>query len=539
MYRRPTLIMIMLGLAPVLRSSAQETQSFSQRVSAIIQRPEYKHATFGIEIYSMDTEEPLFTLNAEKMFTPGSTTKLLTEGTALELLGKDYRFHTAIYRTGAIDSDHTVDGDVILVASGDPDLSGRIQPDGTLAFENEDHSYGGTPMTKAVPGDPLKVMRELAHKLRAKAIKTIRGRVLVDTSLFPEGDRELGTGVVISPVSVNDNLLDLTITPGAAANEPAGLAISPQTSYVKIVNKIVTSAAGSGFHVDDPAEVANPDGTYTVTLSGSTPTGGPSILISYAVSQPSRFAESELVACLREKGIVATLPAPNEKTDFGQYTGFYTPENMVAEHTSPPLSEEVKVTLKVSQNLHASMTPYILGAVLGKAKTHIDQAGFDLERTFLQKGGLDLSGASQADGAGGAGSAFFTPDFMVHYLSYMAKQKDAALFEKALPILGRDGTLSDIQTNSPAAGHVFAKTGTFGSTDMLNNKLMLNGKGLAGYITTAQGQHLAFALYVNHVELPLDNPNAVRDTAGQALGEIAAAAYLEPIDSHSLDPGQE
>jgi D-alanyl-D-alanine carboxypeptidase/D-alanyl-D-alanine-endopeptidase (penicillin-binding protein 4) len=246
-----------------------------------------------------------------------------------------------------------------------------------------------------------------------------------------------------------------------------------------------------------------------------------------------------LVACLREKGIVATLPAPNEKTDFGQYKGFYTPENTVAEHTSPPLSEEVRVTLKVSQNLHASMTPYILGAVLGKAKTNIDQAGFDLERSFLQKAGLDLSGASQADGAGGAGSAFFTPDFMVHYLSYMAKQKDAALFERALPILGRDGTLSDIQTNSPAAGHVFAKTGTFGSTDMLNNRLMLNGKGLAGYITTARGQHLGFALYVNHVELPLDDPNAVRDTAGQALGEIAAAAYLEPIDSQTLAPGQE
>jgi D-alanyl-D-alanine carboxypeptidase/D-alanyl-D-alanine-endopeptidase (penicillin-binding protein 4) len=531
--------MIMLGLALVFGSSAQENQTFSQRVSAIIHRPEYKHATFGIEIYSMDTEEPLFTLNAEKMFTPGSTTKLLTEGTALELLGKDYRFHTAIYRTGPIDSDHTVNGDLILVASGDPDLSGRIQPDGTLAFESEDHSYGGTPMTKVVPGDPLKVMREFADQIASKGIKKISGRVLVDTSLFPEGDRELGTGVVISPVSVNDNLLDLTVTPGAAANDPAGLAISPQTSYVKIVNKIVTSAVGSSFHVDNPAEVANPDGTYTVTLTGSTPVGGRSILISYAVSQPSRFAESELVACLREKGIVATLPAPNEKTDFGQYKGFYTPENTVAEHTSPPLSEEVRVTLKVSQNLHASMTPYILGAVLGKAKTNIDQAGFDLERSFLQKAGLDLSGASQADGAGGAGSAFFTPDFMVHYLSYMAKQKDAALFERALPILGRDGTLSDIQTNSPAAGHVFAKTGTFGSTDMLNNRLMLNGKGLAGYITTARGQHLGFALYVNHVELPLDNPNAVRDTAGQALGEIAAAAYLEPIDSQTLAPGQE
>jgi D-alanyl-D-alanine carboxypeptidase/D-alanyl-D-alanine-endopeptidase (penicillin-binding protein 4) len=196
----------------------------------------------------------------------------------------------------------------------------------------------------------------------------------------------------------------------------------------------------------------------------------------------------------------------------------------------------VKVTLKVSQNLHASMTPFLLGVILGKAKAHIDRAGFDQERSFLQRANLDLAGASQADGAGGAGSAFFTPDFMVHYLSYMAKQKDAVLFQKALPILGRDGTLAEIQTDSPAAGKVFAKTGTFASEDMLNHKLLLNGKGLAGYMTTADGHHLAFALYVNHVSLPLDDPMAAQETAGQALGEMAAAAYQLPIDRPTLPP---
>lgn len=530
MSRRPLLILILLCCVPVAESWAQQPQTFSQRVSSIVSRPEYKHATFGIEIFSLDTQEALFTMNAQQFFTPGSTTKLLTEGTALALLGKDFRFHTPIYRTGGIDSRGVLNGDLVLVASGDPNLSNRIQPDDTLAFENEDHSYGGLPNTKAVPGDPLKVIRELADQIAAKGIKQVHGRVLVDTSLFPEGDRELGTGVVISPVSVNDNVLDVTITPGAKANAPAAVAVSPRTAYVTIINKVVTSPAGSILHLDDPSDVASPDGTYTVTLTGSVPAGGHPTLIAYPVSLPSRFAETELLECLREKGIAAGLPSVTDKVDFAQEARFYKPENLVAEQVSPPLSEEVKVTLKVSQNLHASMTPFILGATLGKAKTHIDQAGFDQERSFLRNADLDLSGASQADGAGGAGSAFFTPDFMVHYLAYMAKRKDATLFQNALPILGRDGTLADIQTDSPAAGHVFAKTGTYGSTDMLNNKLMLNGKGLAGYITSAGGQHLAFALYVNHVELPLDKPTAAQEIAGQALGEIAAAAYLLPID---------
>src|SRR5690349_8038413 len=113
---------------------AQDTKSFETRVQAIMARPEFAHSRFGIELYSLDSNQPVYTLNQQQLFVPGSTTKLLTEGTALELLGDDYRFHTRIYRTGTVKGD-TIDGDLVLVASGDPNLSNRIQPDGTLAFE--------------------------------------------------------------------------------------------------------------------------------------------------------------------------------------------------------------------------------------------------------------------------------------------------------------------------------------------------------------------------------------------------------------------
>jgi D-alanyl-D-alanine carboxypeptidase len=85
----------------------------------------------------------VYKLNESKLFVPGSTTKLLSEGTMLEILGADYRFHTKIYRTGPIAKDGTLQGDLVLVASGDLDLSNRIQPEDTLTFEDEDHSYGG------------------------------------------------------------------------------------------------------------------------------------------------------------------------------------------------------------------------------------------------------------------------------------------------------------------------------------------------------------------------------------------------------------
>ena len=78
------------------------------------------------------------------------------------------------------------------------------------------------------------------------------------------------------------------------------------------------------------------------------------------------------------------------------------------------------------------------------------------------------------------------------------------VFYNALPALGKDGTLWNIQTTSPAAGHVFAKTGTYGAFDALNRDLMVTGKGLAGYTTTQEGRHLAFAIYANHVAVPSD-----------------------------------
>lgn len=517
-------------LSAAQATRAQKDSALADQIHAIASRPEYKHSTFGVEVYSLDEEKVVYALHGQELFTPGSTTKLLTEGTGLELLGSDFRFRTRVYRTGPITAGGVLKGDLILVAGGDPNLSGRIQPDGTLAFENMDHSYDGSPDTKAVPGDPLFAIRELSAQVAAHGVREIKGRVLVDASLFPEGDRELGTNVVVSPISVNDNVVDLTVSPGSKEDALVGLNISPASSYVSFVNKITTGPAGSKPDIKPPADVTNADGSHTVTLTGKFPLGGSPILYTYPVPEPSRFAQVTFAEALREKGIKAIVPVPADKIDFKAFSSNYTQENVLAEHISPSLSEETKVALKVSQNLHASMMPFILGAIVGHKTQDIDQGGFDLEHDFLAKAGLDLSGASQADGAGGAQSAYYTPDFMVHYLAFMAKQKDFALFEKALPILGRDGTLWNIQPNSAAAGHVFAKTGTFGSYDALNKNLMLNGKGLAGYTITADGRHLAFAAFVNRVPISMDDPEAAQKIAGQALGEIADAIYSTPSD---------
>jgi N-acyl-D-amino-acid deacylase len=515
---------------------AQTAPTLPERIQAIMHRPEFAHSSFGIEVYSLSTGNVIYQLNPNQLMVPGSTTKLLTEGSVLDLLGGDYRFTTRVYRTGPVARNGTLKGDIILVASGDPNLSGRIKPDGTLGYEQSDHSYGG-PDSKGL-GDPLLVIRELAAQIAQKGIKAVKGRVLVDTTLFPEGSRELGTNIVISPIVVNDNVVDVIASPSDKEGATVNLEISPQTSYVRFINQATTGKADAKADLNYTEEKLNPDGTRTVTVTGSLPLGKPYGMAAYAVPEPSKFAATVLTEALREKEVSIQLGLRAPPPQFKTLAANYKPENLLAEHISPPLKEDVKITLKLSQNLHASMGPFLLGALVAHKQSDIDQAGFDAEHDFLKKAGLDLTAAAQSDGAGG--NAFFSADFMVRYLEFMSKQKQFDDFFQDLPILGRDGTLSKIQVNSPAAGHVHAKTGTYDVYDALNKDLMVTGKGLAGYIDTTNGDRLAFAAYINNVPVTMDDREATQKIVGEALGEVAAAAYdALPASSAAMQTSSE
>lgn len=509
-------LLFSFALAPL--SPAQET--LAARIQKVADRPEFARANFGIEFLDLATGKILYSHDANKLFVPASTTKLLTEGTLLAKLGPDYRFHTKIYRTGSLDKKGRLKGDLILVAGGDPNLSNRARPDGTLAFEDEDHSYGGP----AVSGDPLAVIKDLAKAVYGKGVRKVEGRVLIDASLIPDGPREGGTGVVMSSIMVNDNVIDLIGKPADKIGDPTILETNPATSYIRFVNHIVTGHPDSKLSLDDPAFKSNPDGTVVVTLSGSIPLGKEPQTASIGVPSPTLFAATVLREALAAEGVAIKNTAIEPDLDLSGVRRFYTAENELADHTSLPLSEEIKVTLKVSQNLHAGMGPYLLGAIVGKDSNDPLKKGFQIERAFLQDAKLDLSGISQGDGAGGDWADLFSPEFICQYLAYWTTRPDFEVLFRALPVLGKDGTLAKIQKTNPGAGHVFAKTGTFDSEDRLNGRGMLNGKGLAGYVITKSGRKLAFAAYLNHVSLP-DIPDAAQSVGGQALGEIAAAAY--------------
>ena len=505
---------------------AGAVKSAPPTMAEIISAAPLAHAVVAGEVYDLDTHRVLFTRNAQTYMLAASTTKLLTEGTSLALLGPRFRWTTPVYRTGPVDTTGTLQGDLVLVASGDPNLSQRIQPNGTLAFENEDHSYDGSPDTKAVPGDPLIVLRELAAKVKASGIKAIDGRVAIDTSLFASPGPEGGTGAMVSPIVLNDNLIDVTIAPGAHAGDAATMTISPQTPYVNFVDHATTGRSGSEPSIDMSNDVAQPNGTHVVTITGAIPAGVP-ILFAYRVPNPDVFAQMAFVRVLQDAGITVTTPADGKPFDPALEKANYTAANLVATHTSPPLAQDVYITLKVSDNLHAALGPYTWALhVEPVAHSDLLTRGFALEHRLLQNAGLDLSSASQQDGLGT--EAYFTPDFMVHYLAWAHAQPWFADLYHGLPVMGVDGTLFNIENDSAAAGKVHAKTGSWGTADFLNDDAMVTAKGLAGYMTTRSGHHVAFAFYINRMpgKSSIYDDKDVTHAAGELLGEMATATYL-------------
>ena len=371
---------------------------------------------------------------------------------------------------------------------------------------------------KLVPGDPLQVLRDLAKQVASKGVKKIAGRVLVDVSLFPVNQRGRVGRSHLSNVS--ERQCDRCNCHARFESWKSSFTKSVARDAICNVSERSEDWACRFFRRDSVRSVKGADGLLSVKVVGTIPVGSAPRPFPFSVPQPSKYAEVAFAEVLREAGVEVSNSS-SANTDWKTLATSYIDANKLAEHVSPPLSEDVKVTLKVSQNLHAAMMPYLLGAILAKEHTSVLLAGFKQELAFLKRMNLDAGAAVQSDGAGGA--SYFTPDFMVKFLVLMSKQKYFRLFYDSLPILGREGSLADIGRDWPAAGKLRAKTGTHMGGDLLNERYVLNGKGLAGYLETKNGKQIVFAVFVNHLPVTGEVESALK--VGDTVAEIAAAAF--------------
>ena len=486
----------------------------------MISAPVYRQSTWGILVVDLKTGEKLYALNEDRLVKPASVTKLYSVAAALEALGPDHRFRTPVYRTAEVDSNGTLKGDLILVASGDPTMGGRGDSSGRIAFKDTDHIYAGfMESAEVADANPLAGLDALARQVAESGIRRVMGDVIIDDRLF---DRAEGGGsgpVTLTPIVVNDNVVDFVITP-AGAGEPAKVRWIPESAVVQVDTRVITTP------VDSPTlvNVTSPSpGRFVVR--GQIPVGRKPLLRIREVDDAASFARSLFVEALQRAGIAVDasvfsrnpsdrLPSPDR---LKSQTG-------VAELVSPPFAEHARLILKVSHNLHAGMLPLLLATKDGK-RTLDD--GLRIGQRYLNELGVAVKGISFGSAAGGSQADLTSASATVDLLRKMAARPDPAVFENALPILGVDGTLAEtVPATSPARGKVRAKTGTYVVVNPFNGQLLLTSKALAGYLDAKSGRKLAFALFVNNVPQAPDDgglPLAIRH--GRALGKLCEILY--------------
>lgn len=494
----------------VLPAVARPADPLKDKIEAVIDGQDYTHAKWGVHVVDAKTGEVIYDRNGAKFATPASVTKLFSGAAALMAFGPDHRFKTHVYRRGEV-KDGTLKGDLILVASGDLTFGGRGKGQ-TAAFTNGDHTYANSGLGEATvtDTDPLYAVAELARQVKAAGIKSVTGEILIDDRLFVKA-RGTGSGPdVVSPVVINDNLIDAVVTPAKTAGEKAAVKVYPDVGLISVDAEVATGTEKSPVILR-----LNQLAPNQFTLRGSVPAGGKPQVRIFPIEDPALFARAALVKALRAEGVAVgaalarplafDLPAP----------ATYAVLPTVATWTSEPFAEALKVTLKVSHNLYASALPCLLAAEKGGST--LDD-GLREQGRQLKKLGLDTGGVSFAGGAGGAPADLVTPAATVQLLRLMAKRDDWPAYKAALPVLGVDGTLATVvDKDSPAKGKVFAKTGTLVWADGVNGRSLLRSKALAGVMTTKGGRELFFALFVNDVPLP---PGVGAAREGKVLGTL-------------------
>jgi len=477
------------------------TGTLSHQIDALLAAPAATQAHWGISITTLDGRL-VYEKNDAQLFAPASNAKLLTTSTALALFGPNTTIETRVLAPSAPDAQGTVHGDVTLVGAGDLSMSGRAYP------------YSGKTER---PNPPLSALEALADQLQQHGVKRVEGNIVGDDTAFPQEPYGTGWawddlvwdyGAPISALTVNDNIVYLDVMPGAQPGDPVTFTWNPDvtSSFYTVENDARTSVAGS----QPSLGLDRPLGSREIRLFGTLPAGGPPSHIALAVIDPAQFAAVAFRQMLQARGITVagtatahhrpsvdtaiyeqsmmrtlTLPSATQSNGVTQIAPAVPPGAFVlASRTSVPLLQDITVTNKVSQNLHAGTWLRLLGQHFGEDGSIVE--GARVVRAQMLRAGMQPQDFFFYDGSGLSPEDRITPRALTTLLRYVAEQPWGAEFRTTLPIGGIDGTLFDRFLHGPLHGRVFAKTGTLEEVN-----------ALSGYVTAKNGRTLVFSILCN------------------------------------------
>jgi D-alanyl-D-alanine carboxypeptidase/D-alanyl-D-alanine-endopeptidase (penicillin-binding protein 4) len=500
------------------------TGPLADQIATLLADPAVSRAHWGIAVTTLDGT-PIYGLDEAKLFRPASTAKLFTTAAAFALLGPKSTVDTTTYFPKP-SPDGTVTGDLTLVGRGDANLSGRIIPWA--------HSEASTDLQP----DPLRYIDDFAAKTAAAGVKHITGNIIGSSwpwELYPQGwgtdDLLWGYGAPVASLSIDDNQVLLTVTPGAADESEQSIILTPDVGYYTIAKSFIrTHDAKSSPNI----AIYRDPGSRTLRIVGFVPAGHP-YKTELAIDDPPLYAAYAMLSKLREHGITVDGSAisPHDADFVGNPDDFLhestkslnfnpdihtlngaggpSPDFILLTHTSPTLAEDVTVTLKESQNLHAELMLRRLSRKFPIDATPTASTfaqGARVVRQYLLNAGLDPADFIFYDGSGLSVKDLVTPRATAQLLAYATQQPWFAQWKAALPIGGIDGTLEHRFTTAPLKAHIFAKTGTLGES-----------RALSGYLDAASGRTLIVSILVdNHPP----GTSADRSTMDKIVAAIAA-----------------
>ncbi len=421
---------------------------------------------WGVLVASLGTNETLYALNARRLFVPASNMKIVTLAAAAQALGWDFTYSTTVRAAGSI-ADGVLDGDLVVVGSGDPSLV-------------------------AADGMADRVFADWAAQVKRAGIRAVTGRIVADAAAFngePFGAGWMWDDLVdeysagIGALQLNEDAVRLSVTPGPAVGSSAAVALTPFPAALTLDNSATTSAAGS----EPDVHLRRWPGVSRLQVSGTIPLGHAPIVAGVSVPDATQFFVDALRAALVRNGIdVRQQPTPTPRP----------PATTLVEYRSPPLSTLAMRLMKTSQNQYAETLFRTVG-------------GRDGVLRALQPWGVAPADLIQRDGSGLSRYDLVTPQAFVTILTHIAN--DARLrdpFERSLPIAGDLG-LTNRMKGTAAEGNARAKTGS-----------MTAVRGLSGYVADADGEPLVFSILANNFEAEPATINQAMDAIVVRLAQF-------------------